>query len=59
MQVHLQIKSESHYERVLDRVFRLMHKKLSNNSPEAKELEKLSSLVEDYERKYYPLVSAL
>jgi antitoxin component HigA of HigAB toxin-antitoxin module len=59
MQVHLQIKSESHYERVLDRVFRLMHKQVSNNSPEAKELEKLSSLVEDYERKYYPLVSAL
>lgn len=59
MEGHLQIKSESHYERVLERVFRLMHKKLTQNSPEAKELEKLSCLVEDYERKFYPLVSAL
>jgi antitoxin component HigA of HigAB toxin-antitoxin module len=55
----IQIKSESHYERVLDRVFRLMHRKITKNSPEAKELETLSSLVEDYERKFYPLFSAL
>ena len=59
MQGHLQIKSEWQYEKVLDRVFRLMHRKLSKNSPEAKELENLSTLVEDYERKYYPLFSAL
>lgn len=59
MEGFLQIKSEYHYERVLDRIFRLMHQKLSKNSPEAKELETLTSLVEDYEKKFYPLVSAL
>ena len=59
MQGHLQIKSEWQYERILDRVFRLMHRKLPKNSPEAKELENLSTLVEDYEKKYYPLFSAL
>ncbi|NJN33709.1 MAG: hypothetical protein HC817_05080 [Saprospiraceae bacterium] len=59
MEKQLQIKSESQYERILERVFSLTHKKISQNSAEARELEWLTRLIEAYEHKFYPLVSAL
>jgi HTH-type transcriptional regulator / antitoxin HigA len=59
MEESLHIDNEKQYERALARLFRLMHKKLTKNSPEKKELKILSRLVEAYERKFYPIISAL
>jgi antitoxin component HigA of HigAB toxin-antitoxin module len=53
------IANESQYESALLRIFRLMHEKIRNSNSEKKELEKLQTLVDAYEMKYYPLVSAL
>ena len=53
------INDEVQYERAISRIFRLMHEKLTNNSPEKKELKKLCHLVDNYEKKYYPNISAL
>jgi hypothetical protein len=41
------------------RIFRLMHEKLTSKSPEKKELKTLCNMVDNYEKKYYPHISAL
>jgi HTH-type transcriptional regulator / antitoxin HigA len=53
------INNEAQYERALARIFRLMHQKLKRNAPEKRELETLYVMVDDYEQKYYPHISAL
>lgn len=59
MDAHLPINNEKQYEKALARLFKLMHKKFSYNSTEKTEIESLSRLVEAYEMKFYPLISAL
>ena len=49
------IKSKKTYETALSRVYELMQKNLSHNSPEYGELELLSILIEDYESKNFPI----
>ena len=51
------IKSKKAYETALSRVYELMQKKLSINSPEYRELELLSIRIEEYENKNFPLDS--
>ena len=50
------IKTESDYEKVLSRIAELMDAKL--NSPEGDELEVLSTLVDAYESRQFPIESA-
>ena len=59
MDTPLHLKNENQYEKAIARMFRLMHERLKRNSPEKKELKLLSRLIEDYENRFYPLVSAL
>ena len=59
MDATLHLNSEGQYEKAIARMFRLMHERLKRNSPEKKELRLLARLVEDYEKRFYPLVSAL
>jgi len=47
------IKTEKEYKKALKRAEKLML--LPENSPEDKELELLSLLIEDYENKHYPI----
>ena len=53
------INDEVQYERAIARIFRLMHEKLTSKSPEKKELKTLCNMVDNYEKKYYPHISAL
>ena len=50
------IKIESDYEKVLSRISELMNAKL--NSPEGDELEVLSTLVDAYESRNFPIEAA-
>lgn len=52
------IKSDRHYNEVLDRVRKLVAKDPDVDSPEGRELEVLALLVQDYERRVYPLPPA-
>jgi antitoxin component HigA of HigAB toxin-antitoxin module len=59
METTLNINNEKQYEKASARLFRLMHKRFLSNATEKKEIEILTRLVEAYEMKFYPLVSAL
>jgi HTH-type transcriptional regulator / antitoxin HigA len=49
------IKDENQYEYTLARIYELMQQNVAENSEEANELELLILLVEDYEKKQYPI----
>ena len=49
------IKNKPGYEKALERVYTLMQKTIKVDSPEANELEVLSILIKEYERKHYPV----
>jgi HTH-type transcriptional regulator/antitoxin HigA len=49
------VKTKKDHEAALLRCYELMQKNLKPNSPEADELEVLSILVENYEKKHYPI----
>lgn len=49
------VKTKKDYETALQRCYTLMQKNIKPNTPEADELEVLSILVEDYEKKRYPM----
>lgn len=51
------VKTKKDYEAALNRCYILMQKNLKPNTSEADELEILSILVENYERKHYPIPS--
>lgn len=49
------IKSEEQYENYLGRAYDLMQQEILPNTLESDELELLSILIEDYEKKHYPI----
>ncbi|HEY5391430.1 MAG TPA: transcriptional regulator [Hanamia sp.] len=49
------VKTKKDYEAALQRCYNLIQKSLKPNTPEADELEILSILVENYEKKHYPV----
>ena len=49
------IRTKKSYRVALNRIYELMHKDLKVNSTEYDELELLSILVDDYEKKNYPI----
>jgi HTH-type transcriptional regulator / antitoxin HigA len=49
------IKNNAQYEHTLQRIYDLMQKDLSEETPEYDELEVLSILIEDYEDKMFPI----
>lgn len=49
------IKTQEDYQTTLERIYYLIQLELKDNSPELDELEVLSILVEDYEKKHYPI----
>jgi HTH-type transcriptional regulator/antitoxin HigA len=49
------IKNSDDYERATERIYTLLQQDIVPNSPESDELEILSLLVEDYEKKLYAL----
>ncbi|MCB0646893.1 MAG: hypothetical protein KDC49_09525 [Saprospiraceae bacterium] len=49
------IKSESQYELYLERVYELMQQEIEPNSKASDELELRSILIEDYEKKNFPI----
>jgi antitoxin component HigA of HigAB toxin-antitoxin module len=49
------IKNKTQHEKALKRIYQLMQTEIRRNSKEEKELEMLTSLVEAYERKQYPI----
>ena len=51
------IKNDKEHEEYLERAYELMQMDLKPNSPESDELEILSLLIEDYEKKAYPIES--
>ena len=51
------IKNDKEREEYLERAYELMQLDLKPNSPESDELEILSLLIEDYEKKAYPVKS--
>ncbi len=49
------VKTKNDYEAALQRCYDLMQKNIKPNTPDADELEILSILIENYEKKYYPV----
>lgn len=49
------IKNNEQYEEALERVYELMQKEFQPDSNESDELEILSILVEDYEKRHFPI----
>lgn len=49
------VKTKNDYEAALHRCYDLMQKNIKPGTPDADELEILSILVEDYERKHFPV----
>ncbi len=49
------IRTKKAYNKALDRIYALMQKELKTGSEEYDELEVLSILVEDYEKKNFPI----
>lgn len=49
------IKTDEDYRKTLEKIYNLMQSDINDNSPELDELEVLSILVEDYEKKHYPI----
>ena len=49
------IKSEAEYDEAIQRIHELMQLDLVDDSPESDELDLLALIVEDYERRHYPI----